>query len=99
MSENREENTVELSLALGEAESAHAVLENALENGGGDEALELAYRRLGWRLLAAKRGSGLTARLAEIARNAETLEQFERERDEELGPILGGLESGDNRDP
>ena len=90
---------MELSLTLAEAESAHATLERALENGEGDEALELAYRRLGWRLLAAKEGSGLTARLAEIARSAESLKQFERERDDELGPILGGLESGENRDP
>lgn len=94
-----ESREVELALTLEEAERAHAALERALESGEGDEALELAYRRLGWRLLAAKGGSGLTARLAEIARAAETLEQFERERDAELGPILEGLESGENRDP
>lgn len=90
---------MELALTSAEAERAHAALERALENGEGDETLELAYRRLGWRLLAVKSGAGLTARLSEIARHAETLEQFERERDEELGPILGGLESGENRDP
>lgn len=90
---------VDLSLTLAEAERAHAVLEHVLENGEGDETLELAYRRLGWRLLAARTGSGLTAKLAEIARNAETLEQFERERDAELGPVLEGLENGENRDP
>lgn len=90
---------MELALTLAEAESAHAALERLLEGGESDETLELAYRRLGWRLLAAKTGSGLTATLAEIARNAETLEQFERERDAELGPILGGLERGENRDP
>ena len=100
--ESRNVRDVELSLTLAEAESAHDALERTLENGEAGEdraALELAYRRLGWRLLAAKEGSGLTARLAEIARNAGSLEQFERERDEELGPIIGGLESGENRDP
>ena len=94
-----ERGEVELSLTLAEAESAHAALERTLEGGEGDETLELAYRRLGWRLLAAKEGSGLTATLADMARRAESLEQFERERDAELGPILGGLESGENRDP
>lgn len=94
-----ESREVELALTLAEAERAHAALERALESGEGDEPLELAYRRLGWRLLAARTGSGLTARLSEIARNAETLEQFESERDAELGPILEGLESGENRDP
>lgn len=94
-----ETEQVDLALSAAESQSAHAALERALENGEGDENLELAYRRLGWRILAAKGGSGLTARLAEIARNAESLEQFERERDEELGPILEGLESGENRDP
>lgn len=88
-----------VSLPLTEAESLHAALEERLEGGGEDHELELAYRRLGWRLLAARGGSGLTARLAEIARDARTLEEFERRRDEELGPILGGLESGENRDP
>lgn len=90
---------MELTLTPDEAERVHGALERALESGAGDEKLELAYRRLGWRLLAAKGGSGLTARMADIARNAETLEQFERERDAELGPILEGLESGENRDP
>ncbi|MGH3085854.1 MAG: hypothetical protein ACRDSJ_00880 [Rubrobacteraceae bacterium] len=50
-------------------------------------------------MLAAKGGSGLTGRLADIAREAETLEQFESSRDEELGPIIKGLESPENRDP
>jgi hypothetical protein len=92
---------VEVSLRLEEAESAHAALERILEESGndGNEKLELAYRRLGWRILAAKDGSGLTARLSEIARDAQSLEQFERERDDELGPILEGLERGENRDP
>lgn len=97
--EPEETQQVDLALSTAEAESAHAALERALEKGEGDEHLELAYRRLGWRILAAKGGSGLTARLSEIAQGAESLEQFERERDEELGPILEGLESGENRDP
>jgi hypothetical protein len=97
--ETGDTKNVEVSLDLEEAESAHATLERLLEEGNGNEKLELAYRKLGWRILAAKDGSGLTARLSEIARNAQSLEQFERERDDELGPILEGLESGDNRDP
>lgn len=97
--ETGDTKNVEVSLDLEEAESAHAALERLLEEGNGNEKLELAYRKLGWRILAAKDGSGLTARLSEIARGAESLEQFERERDDELGPILEGLESGDNRDP
>jgi hypothetical protein len=100
--ENGDTKNVEVSLRLEEAEKAHAALERILEEGSGndgDEKLELAYRRLGWRILAAKGGSGLTARLSEIARDAESLEQFERERDDELGPILEGLERGENRDP
>ncbi|CAN5168272.1 hypothetical protein BH24ACT16_BH24ACT16_09870 [soil metagenome] len=97
--ETGDTKNVEVSLDLEEAESAHAALERLLEEGNGNEKLELAYRKLGWRILAAKDGSGLTARLSEIARKAQSLEQFERERDDELGPILEGLESGDNRDP
>lgn len=100
--ETGDTKNVEVSLDLEEAESAHAALERLLEDSSGNdgnEKLELAYRKLGWRILAAKEGSGLTARLSEIARNAQSLEQFERERDDELGPILEGLESGDNRDP
>lgn len=97
--ETGDTKNVEVSLDLEEAESAHAALERLLEEGNGNEKLELAYRKLGWRILAAKDRSGLTARLSEIARKAQSLEQFERERDDELGPILEGLESGDNRDP
>lgn len=96
------EKGVEVELPLAEAEAAHAALERVLESGTGDETqetLEILYRRLGWRILAAKEGSGLTARLAELARSAESLEQFECERDSELGPIISGLESGENRDP
>lgn len=88
-----------LALSVSEAERVHAALENALEGDDGGQELELAYRRLGWRLLAARGGSGLSARLAEIARESESLEEFERRRDEELGPLLDGLESGENRDP
>lgn len=94
-----EPKEAQVSLPMSEAETLHAALEERLESGGRDHELELAYRRLGWRLLAAREGSGLTARLAEIARDADTLEEFEHRRDEELGPILGGLESGENRDP
>lgn len=89
-----------LTLSVSEAESVHAALEEKLEGGGdGDSGLELAYRRLGWRLSAARGGSGLSARISDIAREAESLEDFERKRDEELGPLLDGLESGENRDP
>lgn len=88
-----------LALSMSEAESVHAVLENALESGEGGSELELAYRRLGWRLSAARGGSGLSARISEIARDSQSLEEFERKRDEELGPLLDGLESGENRDP
>ena len=88
-----------LALSVSEAESVHAALENALESSGGNPELELAYRRLGWRLSAAREGSGLSARISEIARASESLEEFERKRDEELGPLLDGLESGENRDP
>ena len=88
-----------IALSVSEAESVHAALEDALESGKGGSELELAYRRLGWRLSAARGGSGLSARVAEIARESESLEEFERKRDEELGPLLDGLESGENRDP
>ncbi|HET7481165.1 MAG TPA: hypothetical protein VFJ72_16790 [Rubrobacteraceae bacterium] len=61
--------------------------------------LERVYRLLGWRILASKEGSGLTAHLSDLARDAATLEEYESARDEYLGPILGGLERGENRDP
>lgn len=60
--------------------------------------LQRVLRGLGWRLAARSEGSGLTARLSEIARGAETLEEYERLRDEELGPLLEGLENSENRD-
>lgn len=90
---------MDLSLSLGEAERLHALLEETLEQGPEDRELERAYRLLGWRLLAERGGSGLTGQIAELARGAESLEEYERARDETLGPILGGLESGENRDP
>jgi hypothetical protein len=90
---------VELRLSLDEAEALHAALEEMLEEGRGDPRLERSYRVLGWRILAVRGGTGLTGRLAEIAREAETLEEYEAARERTLGPILDGLESGENRDP
>lgn len=84
---------------MAEAETLHATLEKLLEDGHKDPLLEHSYRVLGWRILAAKGGSGLTARIAEIARGASSLEEYEAERDLALGPILEGLERGENRDP
>jgi hypothetical protein len=91
--------TVELHLSLDEAVSLHALLEDLLEKGEGDHNLERSYRLLGWRILAAKGGTGLTVRVARLARQAGTLEQYEAARDRELGPVLDGLESAENRDP
>jgi len=70
-----------------------------LEGGQDDPRLERSYRLLGWRMLAAKGGTGLTGRVAGLARGAETLEEYEAARDRALGPILDGLERGENRDP
>ena len=70
-----------------------------LEGGWDDPSLERFYRVLGWRMLAAKGGMGLTQRIAGLAREAETLEEYEAMRDRALGPILDGLERGENRDP
>ena len=94
-----EDRPVHLHLSLGEAEALHAVLEDLLEAGAVPAILERPHRLLAWRALAARDGSGLTARLAAIAREAHTLEGFAAARDEELGPILEGLESAENRDP
>ena len=94
-----EDRPVRLHLTLEEAEALHAALEELLEGGAAPEALKRPHRLLAWRALAARDGSGLTARLAAIARDANTLEEFEAARDEELGPILEGLESAENRDP
>ena len=94
-----DDRRVDLHLTLEEAEALHAVLEGLLEAGAAPAVLERPHRLLAWRALAARDGSGLTARLAAIAREANTLEEFEAARDDELGPILDGLESAENRDP
>ena len=70
-----------------------------LEGGREDPQLGRAYRLLGWRILAAKGGMGLTGRIARLAREARSLEEYEAARERTLGPILEGLESGENRDP
>ena len=90
---------VHLRLTVEEAEALHAALEDLLETGAAPPILERPHHLLAWRALAARDGSGLTARLSSIAREADTLEEFEAARDEELGPILEGLESAENRDP
>ncbi len=90
---------VELRLSLDEADTLHAALEELLEGGREDPRLERSYRVLGWRILAIRGGTGLTGRLAGLAREAETLEEYEATRERALGPILDGLESAENRDP
>lgn len=94
-----EDRPVRIDLSIQEAEALHAALENILENAPLNPNLDRPHRLLAWRTLAAKTGTGLTARLADLARRADTLEQYEAARDEELGPILDGLESAENRDP
>jgi hypothetical protein len=94
-----EDRPVRIDLSVPEAESLHAALEDILEGTPSDPNLDRPHRLLAWRTLAAKTGTGLTARLADLARKADTLEQYEAARDEELGPILDGLESAENRDP
>ena len=94
-----DEKTVAVELPLRTAEKLHAALEGMLEGGGADPALGEAYRVLAWRILAVRGGSGLTAEMAGIARQARTVEEYEAARDKALGPILGGLESPENRDP
>jgi len=94
-----EDRPVQLNLSLQEAEALHAALEDFLESGPANPDLERPFRLLAWRTLAARTGTGLTGRLADLAREADTLEQYEATRDEELGPILDGLESAENRDP
>ncbi len=37
--------------------------------------------------------------MAELAREAKSLEEYEAARDRTLGPLLDGLESAENRDP
>ena len=95
----KEKQRLTLDLSLDEAQELHAALEKLLESGRGTEALQRTYRLLGWRTLAAKGGTGFTARISELAREAETLEEYEAARDRFLGPILDGLERGENRDP
>ena len=94
-----EENGVDLRLSLPEAEALHALLEGLLESGEEDPHLERSYRLLAWRILAVKSGTGLTGRIAGQARDARDLEEYETARDRALGPILDGLERGENRDP
>ena len=91
--------TVDLKLPLETAEKLHAALEELLEGGREDPVLREAYRVLAWRILAVRGGAGLTKRMAEIAREATTVEEYEAARNEALGPILDGLESAENRDP
>ena len=93
------EPAVELRLPLEEAEALHAHLERLLESGEQDLRLEHSYRLLGWRILATKGGRGLTGRLADLAREADSLEEYEAAREKVLGPVLDGLERGENRDP
>ena len=90
---------MEIHLSLDEAGSLHAMLEDLFERGEGDRYLERTYRLLGWRILAARGGTGLTGRMAGLAREADTLEEYETARDRDLGPVLDGLESAENRDP
>jgi hypothetical protein len=93
------EPAVELLLPLEEAEALHALLERLLESGEHDPSLEHSYRLLGWRILAATGGTGLTGRIANLACEADSLEEYEAARERELGPVLDGLERGENRDP
>ena len=95
----QDEPTVELHLSLDEAETLHALLEDSLEGGEQDPRLERPYRLLGWRILAARGGAGLTGRVAGLARRADSLEEYEAAREKMLGPVLDGLERGENRDP
>lgn len=94
-----ERQQVEVRLPVERAEALHAALEDLLDREQASPELERLYRLLGWRIVATREGAGLTATLAALAREAETLEQYETARDEELGPILDGLERGENRDP
>ena len=94
-----DEPKVDLCLPLETAEDLHAVLEDLLESGREEAVLERAYRILAWRILAVKGGTGLTGRMAELAREARSVEEYEAARDEALGPLLDGLESAENRDP
>ena len=94
-----DEPAVNLCLSLETAEALHAALEDLIEGGHEEAALEQVYRVLTWRILAVKGGTGLTGRMAELARQAQSIEEYEAARDRALGPILDGLESAENRDP
>ncbi len=94
-----DEKVVTLNLPLETAENLHAALEGLLETDRTDPALQKVYRILAWRILAARGGTGLTATMAAIAREANTVEEYEAARDRALSPILGALESPENRDP
>ncbi|WP_273846240.1 hypothetical protein [Rubrobacter calidifluminis] len=90
---------VVLELSVGDARELHAALEELIESGLSDVRLLRFYRLLGWRILAScEGGGGLTGRLAELARRAETLEEYEATRERELGPILRALEDAEQRD-
>ena len=69
-----------MRLSSAEAAALHAALERLLEDGQPDPHLERAYRLLGWRMLAATGGTGLTATIASLAREASTLEDYESAR-------------------
>ena len=99
MSLPENEPTVDLSFPLKTAEALHATLEDLLEGGRDEAALQKAYRILAWRILAVKGGTGLTGRLSELARQAASVEEYEATRHRNLGPILDSLESAENRDP
>ena len=88
-----------MRLSLEEARALHALLERLLESGEQDLRLEHSYRLLSWRILAATGGKGLTGRIAGLAREADSLEEYEVARERELGPVLEGLERSENRDP
>lgn len=91
---------IEITLSPAEAEALHAALEDLLESGAGTPELERAYRLLGWKTLASREAAtGLTGRIATMARESESLEEYEAARDEELGPIIQRLEGPENRDP
>jgi hypothetical protein len=95
-----DEPTVNLCLPLETAEALHTALEDLLEGNYPEEAtLERVYRILSWRILAVKGGTGLTSWMAELARQTESVEEYEAARDRALGPILDGLENAENRDP
>ena len=88
-----------MRLSLEEAEALHALLERHFDSGEQDPYLDHSYRLLGWRILVARGGTGLTGRIADLAREADSLEEYEVAREGQLGPVLDGLERGENRDP